>query len=191
MKLANWIRTTGVVPVLIAALLSGLGLGGVGGAQWSAGTQVEAQNTQLRAQAEQWARIAKVQRLRADEQIAAMDAAIARLNAISQGREDDREALRKFAVQLDARLRDLGKRNPALRDLDLGADFLRHWNAANTGPGGAARADPAAPRAAAQPGAAVSAAPAREQREPARGAGPARPGSSPVPRLPQRERAPD
>lgn len=185
------VKSTGLLPVfgyaLVAALLLGLGVGGFVAWKWTAGAQAMKENTQLRSEAKQWAEIAATQRKNTTEQAAAIDAAIGRLNAISQGREDDREALRKFAAQLDAGLQQLGKDNPALRDIDLGADFLRHWNEANAGPGAA----PAAAGPTGQPGAAVPRAAACDQRKPAGDPCPARQGSGAVPRLPQRERAAD
>ena len=185
------VKSTGLLPVfgyaLVAALLLGLGVGGFVAWKWTAGAQALEENAQLRADAKQWAQIADQQRKNTTEQAAAIDAAIGRLNAISQGREDDREAIRKFAEQLSVSLEKVGAANPALRDLDLGADFLRHWNEANAGPGAAA---PAA-GAAGEPGAAVPAAPSRDQRQPAGDPGTARQGGGALSRLSQRERAPD
>ena len=184
-------KTTGLLPVfgyaLVAALLLGLGVGGFVGWKWKAGAYAMKENAQLRADAKGWADIAKRQRQITTDQAVAIDAAIGRLNTISQGREDDREAIRKFAEQLGTSLDKVAAANPALRDLDLGADFMRHWNEANAGPGAAIPA--AGPSS--EPGAAVpGAAPAVERSAPG-GAGAARQGSSAVPRLPQRKRAAD
>ena len=185
------VKSTGLLPVfgyaLIAALALGLGIGGFVAWKWTAGAHAMKENAQLRADAKQWADIAAQQRKNTTDQAAAIDAAIGRLNAISQGREDDREAIRKFAEQLGASLERVGAANPALRDLDLGADFLRHWNEANAGPGAAAPATGPA----GEPGAALPAAPACNQREPAGDPRAARQGGSAVSRLPKRERAPD
>lgn len=185
------VKSTGLLPVfgyaLVAALLLGLGVGGFVGWKWKAGAYAMKENAQLRADAKGWADIAARQRQITTDQAVAIDAAIGRLNTISQGREDDREAIRKFAEQLGTSLDKVAAANPALRDLDLGADFLRHWNEANAGPGAAIPATgPASKPGAALPGAA----PAVERVSPG-GAGPARQGSSALPRLPQREPAAD
>ena len=185
------VKSTGLLPVfgyaLVAALLLGLGVGGFVGWKWTAGSYAMKENAQLRSAAKGWADIAKQQRQTTTDQAAAIDAAIGRLNTISQGREDDREAIRKFAEQLGTSLDKVAAANPALRDLDLGADFMRHWNEANAGPGAAIPATGPAR----EPGATVPATtPAVERRAPG-GAGAARQGSGAVSRLPQRERAAD
>lgn len=185
------VKTTGLLPVfgyaLVAALLLGLGVGGFVGWKWTAGSYAMKENAQLRADAKGWADIAAQQRKNTTDQAAAIDAAIGRLNTISQGREDDREAIRKFAERLGTSLDKVAAANPALRDLDLGTDFVRHWNEANAGPG------PAIPATgpAGEPGAALpGAAPAVERSAPGDPRA-ARQGSGPLPRLPQRERAAD
>ncbi|HZF99153.1 MAG TPA: hypothetical protein VEY92_13115, partial [Pseudoxanthomonas sp.] len=168
------VKSTGLLPTfgyaLVAALLFGLGVGGFVAWKWTAGTQAMKENTQLRVDAREWAEIAAQQRKNTTDQAAAINAAVGRLNAISQGREDDREAIRKFAEQLGASLEKVGAANPALRDLDLGDDFLRHWNEANAGPGATVPASGATGK----PGAALPAATACHQRKPAGDLGAAR-----------------
>lgn len=185
------LKSTGLLPVfgyaLVAALMVGLGIGGFVAWKWTAGNYALKENTQLRADAEQWARIAAAQRQATIDQAVAFDAALGRLNTISQGREDDRKAIQKFGDALRADMAALAAARPDLRNIDLGAEFLRHWNKANAGPGAAA---PAAEHAG-EPDSAVPAAPSGDQLNGAGPGGPARPGSAAVPRLPQRERAVD
>lgn len=181
----NLTSAQAVGAALLAGLLVGAGAGGWAAWQWTTGRQAKAEATQLRSDVQNWADTAEQLRAAATDLPLAVDAAVERLNAISQQREQDRAALRKFAAGLEADLARLRADHPDLRQLDLGADFLRHWNRANAGAD--LGSDPAATGATAQPGAAVP--------EPAVGdgqyapgpAGGARPGSGPVSRLPQRQ----
>lgn len=185
------VKSTGLLPVfgyaLLVVLLLGLGAGGFVAWKWTAGSQALQENAALRAQAQQWARIADQQRQSTLDQAAAFDAALGRLNAISQDREDDRKAIQQLGEDLRTDLAALAAARPDLRDVDLGNEFLRHWNKANAGPGAAA---PTAPPAG-EPGAAVPGAATGDQREGTGHRRPARPGSAAVPRLPQRPHAAD
>lgn len=183
------VKSTGLLPVfgyaLAAALLIGLGFGGFVAWKWTAGAFALKENKTLRADVKTWERTAEQQRQNTVDQAAQIDAAIGRLNAISQAREHDLKAIHRLGEDLRGDLARLAIARPDLRDLDLGPDFLRHWNKANASPGAAI---PAAGDAG-QPAPAVPAAPAGDQREGAGDRGPARPGSADVLRLPQSQRA--
>lgn len=174
-------------PVLIAlavAVLVGLAVGGVVAWKLTSNSHAAQEVRTLRADAREWADIAQQQRQASVDQAVALDQAIRRLNDISQGREDDKKAIQALGQTLRADLAHLAATRPDLRDIDLGDDFLRHWNAANTEPA----AGPATPGPAAKPEAAVPAASDSQQRQPAGAAGPARHRGPDVSRLPQRQR---
>lgn len=169
-----------------AALL--IGAAAVAWLTWNLakGQQAAAENQQLRADLARYAETTQALRAAAVDLPAELHAAMDRLNAISQQREKDRETLRNFTARLSADLQALGARHPALRDLDFGTDFLRHWNRANDGPGNDSgnaaagtpgQSDPNLPAAAGGAG------------EHSTGdSGGARPGSGAVSRMPQHER---
>lgn len=169
-----------------AALL--LGAAAVAWLTWNLakGQQAVTENQQLRADLERYEVTTKALHAAAVNLPAELHAAMDRLNAISQQREKDRETLRNFTARLSADLQALGARHPALRDLDLGTDFLRHWNRANDGPGNDSgnaaagtpgQSDPTLPTAASSAG---------EHRT--GNSGGARSGNDAVSRMPQHER---
>lgn len=138
------------------------------------------ENAQLRADSKAWGEIAEGQRQQHAEQSIELGAAIERLSAISQGREDDREELRKWQEEQSAALDELRRQRPDLVTVDLGPEFLRHWNAANSGTINTAAPAAQDPR---QPAPGVPAVAPAEQQQPVRDPGAARPGSGPGARL--------
>lgn len=174
-------------PVLIAiaaALIVGSTLGGVIAWKVTSNSHAAQENRSLRADAQAWADIAKQQSQASVDQAIAFDTAVKKLNEISQGREDDKKAIKTLGQTLRADLAKLAAARPDLLDIDLGDDFLRHWNKAIAEPA----AGTAAPGPASKPETAVPGRPASNQRQPAGPVGAARHGSADVPGLPQRQR---
>lgn len=174
-------------PVLIAmaaALVVGLALGGFFAWKVTSNSHAAQENRSLRVDAQAWAEVAKQQRQASVDQAIAFDTAVKKLNEISQGREDDKKAIETLGQTLRADLAKLAAARPDLLDIDLGDDFLRHWNKAIAEPA----AGTAAPGPASKPETAVPSRPASDQRQPAGAAGAARHGSADVPGLPQRQR---
>lgn len=175
------VKGAGLLPAfawaLLLAFVVGAGVSGVLVWWLKEGQAAIEQNVQLRADAKAWADIAQGQREQQAQQNVDFGAAIKRLGVIAQEREDDREAQRRWmAAQADA-LEALRRARPDLDRIDLGPEFLRHWNKANTG-----AVDPAAP-ATGDPGQrppAVPGAAAPEEQQPVRDPGAARPGGGPV-----------
>lgn len=64
--------------------------------KWKDGQHALAENAQLRADTKAWADIAEGQRQQHVEQTMELGEAVKRLSAISQGKEDDREELRRW-----------------------------------------------------------------------------------------------
>ncbi len=186
------LKSTSLLPAigyaLVAALLIGLGVGGFVAWKWQEGSQAIEQRTELRKQVDQLETIATDLGKLNVQQAGQMRAAINRMNAISQARENDEKNLKTFAGKLAGDLDKVRQSDSALRDLDLGPDFLRHWNQANSGPAGAATA---APATAGRSGASVPAAATSAKRKSAGHAGAARPGNGDVPRLPKPHAAAD
>lgn len=174
-------------PVLIAvaaALVAGSTLGGFFAWKVTSNSHAAQENRSLRADAQALADIAEKQRQASVDQAIAFDTAVKKLNEISQGREDDKKAIETLGQTLRADLAKLAAARPDLLDIDLGDDFLRHWNKAIAEPA----AGTAAPGSASKPETAVPSRPASDQRQPAGAAGATRHGSADVPGLPQRQR---
>ena len=183
------VKSTGLLPVfgyaLLLALLVGLSAGGFVAWKWKSGAAAISQNKELKANAAEWKRIAEEQRQIASDNALQFQAALNRLGEISQGREDDRETLRQFMESQRSELQKLFAADPALRSVDAGPDFLRHWNKGNAGPAAA----PATTEPAGQPAPAVPGTPAGTQQQPVRPGSEPRRSDGAVPRLPQQPRA--
>lgn len=175
------VKGAGLLPAfawaLLLAFVIGAGVSGVLVWWLKEGQAAIEQNAQLRADTKAWADIAQGQRDQQAQQTVDFGAAIQRLGAIAQEREDDRKAQREWMAAQSAALEALRRERPDLDRIDLGPEFLRHWNKANTG-----TVEPAAP-ASGDPGqrpATVPGAAAPGQQQPVRGAGTARPGGGAV-----------
>ncbi len=181
------VRSTGLLPVFGYALLVAAVAGFVAGAivawKWKSSASAISQNAQLRADIKAWESVAREQRQVTADQVVAFGAALGRLNTISQGREDDREENRKWLESRKGERSRVHAAAPALADLDLGPEFLRHWNATNAGPGATVPAalDPT------EPGADVSGAADGHGFQSDGNPGAARHRGSHVPRLPEQQ----
>ncbi|HEY1129628.1 MAG TPA: hypothetical protein VGF12_09510 [Roseateles sp.] len=188
------VKGAGLLPAFAWALVAAFAIGAVvsGVLVWwlKEGQAAIEENAQLRADTKAWADIAKGQREQHVQQTVEFGAAIKRLGAIAQEREDEREAQRQWMAAQSAALDELRRLRPDLDRIHLGLEFVRHWNKANTG---AVDAVTPATRDPGQPPAAVpgAAAPAEQRSEPVHGPGAARPGGGAVSRLQEQQGAAD
>lgn len=131
------LSATGLMPVIAWALVIALALGAaVGGGvvwQWKEGQAAIKENASLRADVKAWEEATKSQQEQQATHVAQLRQASERMATIAQGREDDREELRRLASAQAQALELLRARHPGWAGIDLGPDFVRHWNAANTG----------------------------------------------------------
>lgn len=181
-RLSRVLVALGVVAVLAA------GVGVYVGARWERGTQAIATVDERDRQLAALQQAATDLRDRGVENTAAYRAAADRMGGIAAQLERDRDENRQFVDQQRSALADLLAQRPDLRDVDVGADVMQHWNRSNQGPrarSGTAPAWPAGKPANAVPG---SAAPAVIR--PAGAAVQPRPGDWAVPRLQGAEREP-
>lgn len=181
------VKSSGLMPAfayaLIAAVLLAGGSGAWAGWKLRGASAVAAENVRLRADAAALQQAAQALRQRAVDSAARHDAAAARMSAIANQWETDRETNRLyFEGQRQALARLLDDR-PDLRTGRAGADVLRHWRAANAGPaaGGPVAPAPGEPDAAVpEPAAAVRRPLGNADRQPRRrrGALPRLPGAA-------------
>lgn len=159
-----------------------IGLAGFGGGyRWHAGQTARSENRQLRDNLQQLSQTADALRQSAVQSALNYDSAIGRLDAVAHAREEDREQIRQWAADQRQALQQLGRARPELGQ-HAGAGVLQHWNRSNAGPDAA---DPAATKAAGQPGAAVPNTGRSPKRRMDRIDRKPRPGSGAVSRLPQ------
>lgn len=189
------LSSTGLLPVVGWALLVVLLVGTLGGAgvagvvvwKWKEGQAAIAESAELRANAAAWQGVAAAQQQDQATYIEQLRQASDRLGTIAQGREDDREEIRQLAAAQAEALELLRKRHPDWDAVDLGPEFVRHWNQANAGLQPAAapatedreQPSPAVPKPADATGGQADPDPAS-----------ARPGGGATQGLPQRKRAP-
>ncbi|WP_296280578.1 hypothetical protein [Pseudoxanthomonas sp.] len=182
------VKGAGLLPAFGWALLVAFVVGAVvsGGLvwKWKEGQAAIEENAQLRMDAKAWQDAAQAGRAESVTQMAQLRQATQRLGEISQGREDDREDLRQLVRAQAAALDALRAAHPGWAGIDLGPDFVRHWNQANSG---RASATPAAAEHSGEPSPAVPAASdaGRSPADPDPAA--ARPGSGAVPGLQERQ----
>jgi hypothetical protein len=178
--------TFGWILLVVALVASSAGL--YVGNEWQRGRAALADNARLKTQATADRKaidelVTAGNRLRqsAVDHAVELGQAERRMGALASALENTLESNRKFTLEQRGELDALLARRPDLRDLDLGADVLRHWNRGNAGAGAAADAAPAAAaRPAGQPAHAVPRPAAGAQREGAGPAGQPRPGGSAV-----------
>jgi hypothetical protein len=172
------LSSAGLLPTVICALLIAFVVGAIGGGyvvwKWQTGKQAIAENKQLTQQ------VVGV-KTGAVQQATSSAAATQRQQAIAQTLEDDRDALRKQATTQAVALATLDSARPDLRTLDLGPEWLRHWNAAN----GIDSTDATTAGAAGQSAAILSGPAGGDQLDGAGDIAPARPRGAAVSRVPE------
>lgn len=137
---------------LVLGVVLGLLVGAWGGCTWQKGSTALDQASDLKAQRDADRKSIDALRQRAVDIASSYEQANARLGAIAQQLEHDRENNRQFEQQQRAELAQLLEARPDLRRVRIGADLLRHWRQSNAG---AAAATTAAAGAASQPARAV------------------------------------
>lgn len=146
---------------LAAGVLLGLLVGAWGGCAWQKGRTALDQVGELKDQRDADRKSIDALRQRAVDIASSYEQANARLGAIAQQLEHDRESNRQFEQQQRAELAQLLEARPDLRRVRIGADLLRHWRQSNAG---ATAATATAASAASQPARAVPSAAAASGR---------------------------
>lgn len=170
------LKSTGLLPTVLCALLIAFVVGALVGGyvvwKWQTGKQAIEENKQL-TQAVAGAKTGAV------AQATSSAIATQRQQTIAQKLEEDRDVLRNKATTQAAALQQLEATQPDLRTLDLGPEWLRHWNQAN----GIDSADATAAGAAGELAAALPGPAARNQLDGVGDTASARSGSAAVSRV--------
>lgn len=122
-------RTYAAAAALLLTLLFGVWLGSA----WQRGRTAIAQQKADQQTIKQLSNTAKQLQEHAVDMALAYQQAAERMGAIAQQLETDREANRQFEQAQRKELAQLLAARPDLRDVRIGADLLRHWQASNAG----------------------------------------------------------